>query len=88
MGIGASMASGIMQNFGTYTKPMHPGHTARCGIMASILAMDGFTGAPDVLEGRFGYFYVFGSEHSDIRRVTESLGNPLAIASRPCRPAL
>jgi 2-methylcitrate dehydratase PrpD len=81
MGISASMASGIMQNFGTYTKPMHPGHTARCGMMAGILAKDGFTGDPDVLEGRLGFFYVFGDEHSDIRRVTENIGNPLAIAS-------
>jgi 2-methylcitrate dehydratase PrpD len=81
MGIAASMASGIMQNFGTYTKPMHPGHTARCGMMAGILAKDGFTGDPDVLEGRLGFFYVFGDEHSDIRRVTENIGSPLAIAS-------
>jgi 2-methylcitrate dehydratase PrpD len=81
LGIAASLASGIMQNFGTYTKPLHGGHAASSGMKAAILASKGFTGDPDVLEGRKGYFYVYGQEQADIKRVTENLGKmPLAIA--------
>jgi len=81
MGIAASLASGIMQNFGTYTKPLHGGHAASSGMKAAFLASKGFTGDPDVLEGPKGYFYVYGQEQADIKRVTENLGKrPLAIA--------
>jgi len=80
LGIAASMASGIMQNFGTYTKPLHGGHAARSGILAATLAKKGFTGDPDVLEAPRGFFYVFGHEQADVKRVTENLGHPLAIA--------
>ncbi len=80
LGIAASMASGIMQNFGTYTKPLHGGHAASSGLEAAILAAKGFTGDPDVLEAPKGYFYVYGHEQADIRRLTENLGKPpLAI---------
>jgi 2-methylcitrate dehydratase PrpD len=80
LGIAASLASGIMQNFGTDTKALHGGHAARSGIQAALLAKKGFTGDPDVLEGPKGFFYVFGQEQADIKRVTENLGKSLAIA--------
>jgi 2-methylcitrate dehydratase PrpD len=80
LGIAASMASGIMQNFGTYTKPLHAGHASRCGVLAASLAKKGFTGDPDVLEAPRGFFYVFGQQQADVRQVAENLGNPLAIA--------
>jgi 2-methylcitrate dehydratase PrpD len=81
MGISASMACGIMQNFGTHTKPLHGGHASSSGVKAALLASKGFTGDPDVLEGRRGYFYVYGQQQADIRRLAETLGKvPLAIA--------
>jgi len=80
LGIAASMASGITQNFGTHAKAMHAGHAARSGILAATLAKKGFTGDPDVLEAPRGFFYVFGQQQADIKRVTENLGKPLAIA--------
>lgn len=41
LGIAASSASGIMQNFGTFTKAFHAGQAARNGITAAILAKKG-----------------------------------------------
>jgi 2-methylcitrate dehydratase PrpD len=80
LGIAASLASGIMQNFGTYAKPLHAGHAAWSGILAATLAKKGFTGDPDVLEGPKGFLYVYGQEQAEIKRVSENLGKPLSIS--------
>jgi 2-methylcitrate dehydratase PrpD len=85
LGIAASMASGIMQNFGTQTKPLHAGHASRCGITAAILAKKGFTGDPDILEAARGFVYVFGQEQADIKRISENIGKPLVIAEQGVR---
>jgi len=39
LAIAASLASGIKANFGTMTKPLHVGHTARSGLFAAMLAL-------------------------------------------------
>ncbi len=85
LGIAASLAFGIIQNFGTYTKPLHAGHAARNGIEAAILAKKGFTADPDILEGPRGFFFVFGKEQSVIKQMTENIGKPLAIAEHGVR---
>jgi 2-methylcitrate dehydratase PrpD len=53
--IGASLASGLVANFGTMTKSFHAGRTAQSGIVAARLAQRGFTAATDVLEHRTGF---------------------------------
>jgi 2-methylcitrate dehydratase PrpD len=53
--IGASLASGLVANFGTMTKSFHAGRAAQSGIIAARLAGQGFTGATDVLEHRTGF---------------------------------
>lgn len=53
--IGASMASGLVANFGTMTKSFHAGRTAQSGVIAARLAKQGFTGSTDVLEHRTGF---------------------------------
>jgi 2-methylcitrate dehydratase PrpD len=77
LGIAASEAAGIRQNFGTMTKPYHAGLSAANGIIAATLAREGFTSAPDILEGEFGFLRVFGmpGEYDD-RKISETLGHP------------
>jgi len=53
--IGASLASGLVANFGTMTKSFHAGRAAQSGVIAARLASRGFTGATDVLEHRTGF---------------------------------
>jgi 2-methylcitrate dehydratase PrpD len=55
IGIAASLASGLVANFGTMTKSLHAGRTAQAGVLAARLADQGFTAAPDVLEHRTGF---------------------------------
>ncbi len=80
LGIGASLASGIMQNFGTHTKPFHAGHTSRNGLTAALLAKEGLGASLDVLEGGRGFFYVYGQQQATISKMTEHLGKLLAVA--------
>ena len=59
LGIAASLASGLKENFGSMTKPYHAGHAARNGVLAARLAREGMTAAETALEGRQGYAAAF-----------------------------
>ena len=59
LGIAASLASGLKENFGSMTKPYHAGHAARNGVWAALLAREGFTASDTALEGNQGYVAAF-----------------------------
>ncbi len=59
VGIAASQAGGLRQNFGSDTKPLHAGLAARGGVFAAQLAKAGFTSNPAILEGARGFLDVF-----------------------------
>lgn len=50
LGLAASMAAGLVANFGSMTKPLQVGFAARNGVVAARLAARGATAAPDALE--------------------------------------
>ena len=50
LGIAASLAGGLRKNFGTMTKPLHAGNAARNGVMAAMLAQNGFTADKNILD--------------------------------------
>jgi 2-methylcitrate dehydratase PrpD len=62
LGIAASMASGLRQNFGTMTMALHAGLTARDGVHAALLAEAGFGADADALDGKYGFFNLFGGK--------------------------
>lgn len=77
LGIAASMTGGLTQNFGTFTKSLHAGHSARCGVHAALLARDGFTAALDVFEGEFGVARAFfAGQPVDVAAMAADLGRP------------
>jgi 2-methylcitrate dehydratase PrpD len=53
--VAASLAGGLVANFGTMTKPLHVGRTAQAGVLAARLAKAGFTGSADALEHKAGF---------------------------------
>lgn len=65
LGIAASMASGSTANFGTMTKPLHAGLAARDGLVAVSLAARGFTADATQLEGRSGFFAMYGEPSAE-----------------------
>ncbi len=75
LGIAASMASGIVWNFGTMTKPLHAGLASRNGVLAAKLAQSGFTANPSILEGTKGFFDIYCRELSCDLTALENLGS-------------
>lgn len=59
IGIAASSTGGLRANFGSMVKPLHAGYAARNGVLAVLLAREGFDAAPDSLEHKYGYAAVF-----------------------------
>jgi 2-methylcitrate dehydratase PrpD len=60
LGIAASLSGGLSANFGTMTKPLHSGTSARNGILATALGRAGFTSSAVALENPVsGYFRAF-----------------------------
>lgn len=79
LGLGASQAAGLRANFGSMTKPFHPGNAARAGVLAAKLAQKGYESNPNIMEHRFGYVAVFGEQMAQLANMTRHLGNPWAI---------
>ncbi len=80
LGIAGSFASGLKQNFGTLTKPLHVGQTAKNGVMAALLARKGWIADRNILEGQFGYCNLFcGPGNYDLKDMPASLGSPWEI---------
>jgi len=75
LGIGASQAAGLRENFGTMTKPFHPGRSCESGIVAAEFAKLGWTATPVVLEAGRGFFKAAGGGY-DPAAIEGKLGNP------------
>jgi 2-methylcitrate dehydratase PrpD len=75
VGIGASSAAGLRENFGTMTKSLHVGRAAQHGVEAAYMAHAGFTAANNVIEAPRGFMSAFGGGF-DESRVHAKLGNP------------
>ncbi len=82
LGIAASLASGIQQNFGSMTKPLHAGWAARSGLVAASLAAAGLTADRTPLEGPRGFVRVMsGGQAPDVAALMEHLGEEWDITT-------
>ncbi len=91
LGIAGSMPSGIVQNFGTYTKPLHAGLSSRSGVTAALLARDGWTATDNVIESRVGWAAAYsGAGNYDAAAMVNDLGSvwgskdKIVIKKYPC----
>ena len=80
LGLAASMAAGLRENFGTMTKPFHAGRAAENGLLAVLLARRGWTAARDILEAKRG-FYSAAAGGFDPSKIEGKLGNPYFFES-------
>ena len=85
LGIDASQPVGLREQFGTMTKPFHPGGAARAGLMSALLARHGFTASPRALEAPRGYAQVVSTKF-DWNEVTDELGSRFEIALNTYKP--
>jgi 2-methylcitrate dehydratase PrpD len=91
LGLCGSQSSGIIEYLadGTWTKRMHPGWSAHGGIIACLLAREGFHGPAKVFEGSHGFFSAFGGKSEFRFEKLLELGGQweipkLAFKSYPC----
>src|SRR6202171_940183 len=75
IGVAASMASGLRQNFGTMTMALHVGLTARDAIHAALLAEAGFGADGEALHRKDGFFPVFAQQTPEML----PLGRPFEL---------
>ena len=61
-GIAASQASGLTRNFGTMTKPFHPGLAARGAVMSTWLARQDFTADAQIFDGKGSFLATYAGE--------------------------
>ncbi|WP_158928044.1 MmgE/PrpD family protein [Acidisphaera sp. S103] len=76
LGIALSSAAGSRQCIldGALTKRFQAGQAASAGIVAALLAADGFTGAREVFAGRFGFYELYQPGGFDLSLLTKDLG--------------
>ena len=69
LSIAASMAGGLVANFGSLTKCFQVGRAAQSGVIAARLADAGLTASPDTLEHQSGFLAAFSPEgNADLSR--------------------
>ncbi|MEN3365659.1 MAG: hypothetical protein V7606_2933 [Burkholderiales bacterium] len=85
IGIAASQPVGLREQFGTMTKPLHPGAAAKAGLMAALMAKHGYTSSKRALEAPRGLMQVF-SDKTDWSEITERLGETWEIALNSYKP--
>jgi 2-methylcitrate dehydratase PrpD len=81
------MAAGSMQFLvnGAWTKRSHVGHAAMCGLIAATLAREGYQGAADAIDGKWGFLHAYAPA-ADAGKVLDGLGRrweTLKIAVKP-----
>ncbi len=86
LGIAASLSGGLSVNFGTMTKPLHSGMSARNAIAATILGRSGFTANAAALENNSGYFRAFDRGMKVSFAPFDELGARYDIVERGFKP--
>jgi 2-methylcitrate dehydratase PrpD len=91
LGLCGSQSSGIIEYLadGTWTKRMHPGWSAHGGVVATLLARQGFRGPATVFEGEHGFYRSFGGANAYRFEKLSELGTVwetprLTFKSYPC----
>jgi 2-methylcitrate dehydratase PrpD len=85
LGIAASQPIGMREQFGTMTKPFHPGAAARAGLMSALLAKNGFTASPKAIEAARGMAQTISTKN-DWNEITGELGSRFEISFNTYKP--
>jgi 2-methylcitrate dehydratase PrpD len=82
LGIGANFACGLSANHGSMAGAMAAGNACRNGVIAALMAQEGVTANPDIIEAKNGFYdTLVGRDHYDAERMADGLGNPFYIES-------
>ena len=70
---------------GAMTKRLHLGRASQMGLESALLAREGMTGPPTILEGKYGFHQAF-SPSPEIERLTDGLGSKFLFEEVRVRP--
>jgi 2-methylcitrate dehydratase PrpD len=85
LGIAASQPIGVREQFGSMTKPFHPGGAARAGLMSALMARHGYTASVRALEARRGLMQTYSTK-CDWSEITGELGKRFEISFNTYKP--
>ncbi len=85
LGLAASQPVGLKVQFGSDTKAFHPGRAAQNGMLAALMAAQGYTASEVALEGFDGWGQAM-SPRRDWAEVTEGLGERYEIGLNTYKP--
>jgi 2-methylcitrate dehydratase PrpD len=85
LGIAATQASGMQQNRGTMCKSFHAGRAASNGLLAALLAQQGFDSSEEIVEGKRGFARIY-SHVAKPEVVLDQLGQRWEIARNGYKP--
>ena len=82
LGIAANFACGLAANHGSMAGAMAAGNACRNGVTAALMALEGVTANPNIIEAKNGFYdTLVGSGHYDAERMSDGLGKPFYIES-------
>ena len=85
LGIAASQPIGVREQFGTMTKPFHPGAAARAGLTSALMAMHGYTSSARALEAARGLMQTYSTKCT-WSETTDALGERFEIEANTYKP--
>lgn len=85
LGLAASQPIGFREQFGTMTKPFHPGGAAKAGLTSALMAKHGFTASARALEAPRGMIQSVSTKYA-WHEVTDFLGKRFEISLNTYKP--
>jgi len=85
LGLAANQACGLVESLGSMAKSVSVGNAPRNGIVAALLAQQGFTAAPQTLEGPRGFAHVMGDRPA-LALIDKGLGTTWESARNTYKP--
>jgi aconitate decarboxylase len=87
IGIAAVQVIGLREMFGSDTKSFHPGRAASSGIVAALLALEGYTSSETALEAKRGWANVVaGGGTPKLDELLDGLGKTWEIEANSFKP--
>ncbi|MGI4946706.1 MAG: MmgE/PrpD family protein [Janthinobacterium lividum] len=85
LGTAATQAAGMQQNRGTMCKSFHAGKAAQGGLLAALLASQGFDSSDEIIEGKRGFCRIY-SDTAEPELLLEGLGERWEITRNGHKP--
>ena len=86
LGLSGTQASGVREVFGTDGKAWHAAKAASNGYQSAALAAMGMNAAPDILDGRRGFWAVLSPNGHEASRLTDHLGTHWELTQNGLKP--